>query len=95
MSNSSMNAEGVHTVITVMNMKALDNTLVKGQKNGDATKVIASGEIEEMKISMPKIETSVGTHKVEKGDKASLRRRALQLAITRAQSARTADDNVR
>lgn len=56
--------EGVKTIIACMSMKALDNQLNKGQENGDATKVITSGEIERIDELTPRIETSVETYTV-------------------------------
>ena len=56
--------EGAKTIITCMAMEAMENKLEKGQKNGDATKVLASGGIEVVGIEMPTIDTELKTHEV-------------------------------
>lgn len=62
------NIETSTTIIACMTMKALENELDKGQKNGDATKVITSGEIERIDEFTPRIEAGVGTHTVSLDD---------------------------
>ena len=100
------NIEGARTVITYMAMKALESQLEKGQKNGDATKVVTSGELESINDLTPRIETSAETHIVSdegyrissKGEKTNIkidkRRRQLQLAIMREQE-NSLEDNSR
>lgn len=56
--------ESTKTVISFMAMAALENTLKKGQKNGDATKAIANASLEVTDIQMPKIDAKVGEHEV-------------------------------
>lgn len=84
------NVDGVQAKIVCMNMLALENKLEKGQKNGDATKVITSGEISEMNVLMPSIDTKVTTHEV-KSTKEMETRRKLQKAIIREQTASRED----
>lgn len=100
------NVEGVTTIITCMTMKALENELEKGQKNGDATKVITSGEIERIDELTPRIEAGVGTHtvslddncrKLENGQKMSVKikkeQREMQLARIREQNEASLENN--
>ena len=49
--------EGAKTDITVMAIAPLTNTLDKEQKNGDGTKVIASGEFSIVRSEVPVIDT--------------------------------------
>lgn len=49
--------EGAKTDITVMGIAPLTNTLDKEQKNGDGTKVIASGEFSIVRSEVPVIDT--------------------------------------
>lgn len=49
--------EGAKTDITVMAIVPLTNTLDKEQKNGDGTKVIASGEFSIVRSEVPVIDT--------------------------------------
>ena len=49
--------EGAKTDITVMAIAPLTNTLDKEQKNGDGTKVIASGEFSIVRSEAPVIDT--------------------------------------
>ncbi len=88
--NLSRDVEGRKLVVACMSMKALENQLNKGQKDGDATKVITSGEIEEINELTPRMEASVGTHVVEKGNQ---KRREMQLAIIREQKENSLEDN--
>ena len=54
--------EGAKTVISVMAISALTNTLSKGQENGDATKVEASGKLEIVNEQTPVIDTKFGVY---------------------------------
>ena len=56
--------EATRTVISFMAMAALENTLEKGQKNGDATKAIANASLEVTDIQMPTIDTKVESNEV-------------------------------
>ena len=58
------NVEGARTVISFMAMAALDNTLEKGQRSGDATKTTASATIDVVDTLMPTIDANVETHVV-------------------------------
>ncbi|MFQ9264577.1 MAG: hypothetical protein ACLR44_05740 [Clostridia bacterium] len=49
--------EGAKTDITVMAIAPLTNTLDKEQKNGDGTKVVASGEFAIVRSEVPVIDT--------------------------------------
>ena len=49
--------EGAKTDISVMAIAPLTNTLDKEQKNGDGTKVIASGEFSIVRSEVPVIDT--------------------------------------
>lgn len=104
--NLSRDVEGSQIVIACMAMKALKNQLVKGQKNGDATKVVTSGEIEEINELTPRMETSVGTHTVnlEKncrklstgeiiGAQVNRKNREMQLARIKEQVEKSLEDN--
>ena len=50
--------EGAKTDITVMAIAPLTNTLDKEQKNGDGTKVVASGEFAIVRSEVPVIDTN-------------------------------------
>ena len=89
-----------------MSMKALENQLNKGQKTGDATRVVTSGEITEMDELTPRMETSVGTHvvslekncrKLPTGEivsaKISKKNREMQLARIEEQKGNSLEDN--
>jgi len=104
--NLSRDVEGVQLLITCMTMKALENQLNKGQKNGDATKVVTSGEIAEMDELTPRMETSVGTHvvslenncrKLPTGERISIqvsrKNRDMQLARIEEQKENSLEDN--
>lgn len=52
------------TTISYMIMKATENTLKKGQENGDATKVVTSAEIETIDGNLPTIDADVKIHEV-------------------------------
>lgn len=52
------------TTISYMIMKPIENTLKRGQENGDATKVVTSAEIETMDGNVPKIDADVKSHEV-------------------------------
>lgn len=54
--------------IACMTLKALENELGKNEKNGDATKVITGGEIENINDLTPRIETSAETYTVSLED---------------------------
>ena len=56
--------EGVKTLISVMSISALTNTLGKGQENGDATKVEASGKLQIVNEQTPVIDTKFESHVV-------------------------------
>lgn len=104
--NLSRDVEGVQLLITCMTMKALENQLNKGQKNGDATKVVTSGEIAEMDELTPRIENKVGTHivnlenncrKLPTGEivsvKVNRKNRDMQLARIKEQKENSLEDN--
>ena len=89
--------EGAKTVISVMAISALTNTLSKGQENGDATKVEASGKLEIVNEQTPVIDTKFEKHMVDSSGRRQLPdgeimkidmnkdRRKLQKAITAEQ----------
>ena len=56
--------EGAKTDITVMAIAPLTNTLDKEQKNGDGTKVIASGEFAIVRSEVPVIDTKTENNMV-------------------------------
>jgi len=58
--NPKRDMEGARTVISVMAISALNNTLNKNQENGDATKVTSSGELEIVNDQTPVIDTIAG-----------------------------------
>ena len=47
------NIEGANTEIAVMAIAPITNKLDKDQKNGDATKIKASGELEIVRADVP------------------------------------------
>ena len=79
--------EATRTVISFMAMAALENTLEKGQKNGDATKVITSAEIGTIDGQVPTIDTDVKFYEVSLDVDKNEKRRELQKAIIREQNA--------
>ena len=64
--------EGAKTVISVMAISALTNTLSKGQENGDATKVEASGKLEIVNEQTPVIDTKFEKHMVDSNGRRQL-----------------------
>lgn len=64
--------EGAKTVISVMAISALTNTLSKGQENGDATKVEASGKLEIVNEQTPVIDTNFESHMVDSNGRRHL-----------------------
>lgn len=64
--------EGAKTVISVMAISALTNTLSKGQENGDATKVEASGKLEIVNEQTPVIDTKFEKHMVDSSGRRQL-----------------------
>ena len=76
---------GNKIVISCMSMTPIENTLKKGQQNGDATKVITSAEIESTDIKMPTVDASVKFHEVSLENKKDKKRRELQKAIIKEQ----------
>lgn len=104
--NLSRDVEGRQLIVACMTMKALENQLDKGQKDGDATKVVTSGEIEEINELTPRMESKVGTHvvslennsrKLPTGEimrvKLNNKRRDMQLARIREQNENSLEDN--
>ena len=78
---------GDKTVISCMSITPIENTLKKGQQNGDATKVITSAEIESTDIIMQTIDASVKFHDVSLEGQKDKKRRELQKAIIKEQKA--------
>lgn len=76
---------GNKTVISCMIMTPIENTLKKGQQNGDATKVVTTAEIESVDIKMPTIDADVKSHEVSLDSGKNKKRRELQKAIIREQ----------
>ena len=56
------NIEGAKTDIAVMAIAPITNKLEKDQKNGDATKVRASGELVIVREEVPVIDTKTENH---------------------------------
>lgn len=58
------NIEGAKTDITVMAIAPITNKLEKNQKDGDATKVKSSGELQIVNEQIPVIDTKFENHVV-------------------------------
>ncbi len=86
--------EGNKIIINCSGIQAKDNKLEKGQKNGDATKVISYASVEILDIQMPTIDSKVSTHEV-KIDKEKSKRRQIQLAIMKEQKNRKIESSER
>lgn len=76
--------EGNKIIINCSNIQAKDNKLEKGQKNGDATKVISYASVEIIDMQLPTIDSKVSTHDV-KINRENSKRREMQMAIMREQ----------
>lgn len=72
--------------ISCMIMTPIENTLKKGQENGDATKVITSAEIGSIDSQIPKIDADVKFHDVSLDADKDKKRRELQKAIINEQN---------
>lgn len=93
---------GGKTIISYMIMTPIENTLKKGQENGDATKVFTSAEIGTIDGQIPKINVNVEFHEVSldgyrtsDGKKTKIKMnkkyRDRQLASIRAQKAKSSE----
>ena len=98
--------EGAKTVISVMAISALTNTLSKGQENGDATKVESSGKLEIVNEQTPVIDTKFERHMMDSNGRRQLsdgeimkidinkKRRELQKAIIEEQENKNKEDEI-
>ena len=66
------NIEGANTEIAVMAIAPITNKLDKDQKNGDATKIKASGELEIVRADVPVIDSKTENHIVNSDGKRQL-----------------------
>ena len=66
------NIEGAKTDITVMAIAPITNKLEKNQKDGDATKVKSSGELQIVNEQTPVIDTKFESHVVNSEGKRQL-----------------------
>ena len=66
------NIEGANTEIAVMAIAPITNKLDKNQKNGDATKIKASGELEIVRADVPVIDSKTENHIVNSDGKRQL-----------------------
>lgn len=91
------NIEGAKTDIICMSLEPVTNTLKKGQENGDATKVISSGEVAIVREDVPVIDSKTVNYNINLDGKRQLpngevmrtnvteERRKLQKAIIKNQ----------
>ena len=66
------NIEGANTEIAVMAIAPITNKLDKNQKNGDATKIKSSGELEIVRADVPVIDSKTENHIVNSEGKRQL-----------------------
>ena len=92
--------------ISYMVVTPVENKLKKGQKEGDATKVIVSAEIGTLDGQVPTVETEVKSHEVNsegyrivggekiKANNINTNRRGMQLAIINSQKSSKNKENI-
>ena len=90
--------EASRTVISFMAMATLENTLKKGQKNGDATKAISNASLEVTDINMPTIDAKAESNEVSmEGYRIGANGKKMQIKINKKdremQLARIAEQN--